>query len=138
MVSVETIRGNTVCQFYIQDYLIPEEISSLWRSLTAGALDCILLVTSIGRYSAEEVKMVEFITQNLFEGKGLLQERILIVITRSESYLIDDKSEAKKWLEKESKNEVFRHYLNLVKNDTNSGEQQPTAGSPSGGQGFWK
>ena len=98
--------------------MIPEEISSLWRSLTAGALDCILLVTSIGRYSAEEVKMVEFITQNLFEGKGLLQERILIVITRSESYLIDDKNEAKKWLEKESKNEVFRHYLNLVKNDT--------------------
>ena len=63
--------------------------------------------------------MVEFITQHLFEGEGLLQERILIVITRSESYLIDDKNEAKKWLEKESKNEVFRHYLNLVKNDTN-------------------
>ena len=62
--------------------------------------------------------MVEFITQHLFEGEGLLQERILIVITRSESYLIDDKIEAKKWLEKESKNEVFRHYLNLVKNDT--------------------
>ena len=63
--------------------------------------------------------MAEFITQHLFEGEGLLQERILIVITRSESYLIDDKNEAKKWLEKESKNEVFRHYLNLVKNDTN-------------------
>ena len=63
--------------------------------------------------------MAEFITQHLFEGEGLLQKRIFIVITRSESYLIDDKNEAKKWLEKESKNEVFRHYLNLVKNDTN-------------------
>ena len=96
-----------------------EEIVSLWNSLSAGALDCVLLVTSIGRYSVEEVKMVEFVANHLFEKEGLLRERILIVITRSEPYLVENKNEAVKWLERESENDVFKHYLNLVDHDTN-------------------
>ena len=96
-----------------------EEIVSLWTSLSAGALDCVLLVTSIGRYSVDEVKMVEFVANHLFEKEGLLRERILIVITRSEPYLVENKTEAVKWLERESENDVFKHYLNLVDHDTN-------------------
>ena len=78
----------------------------------------LLLVTSAGRFEADEVRMVKFLCENLFESS--LRDRVILVVTTSPQNHVEDKEEAQHWLDEESNDKTpFSMCYDLINRDSN-------------------
>ena len=98
--------------------IIAEEIEAFWKAIAQISVNCILLVTDGSRFALEEVKMVEFVCQNLFEDS--LNDRVLLVITKRDQMHLENERSRLLWLEENSSGDTpFAHYYSLIKKDPN-------------------
>ena len=81
-----------------------EEIEAFWKAIAEISVNCILLVMDGSKFVADEVKMVKFVCQNLFEDS--LSDRVLLVITKRGQELIDNQFRACNWQEQNSSDDT--------------------------------